>query len=117
MQGQWLYRPPTWHPRPRRIVLPTRIAGFDLDTATGFIFGDLAGTFTGLARESAVDITMRVYNVATGALVHETAALTTDSNGRLARYETGTVARGSEYHLMFIRDSDGEVCAGKMTAT
>ena len=73
--------------------------------------------FTGLARESAVDITMRVYSVATGALVHETAALTTDSNGRLARYETGSVATGTAYHLMFIRDSDGEVCAGKMTAT
>lgn len=97
--------------------VPFTLAGFDLHTATGFIFGDLAGTFTGLARESAVDITMRVYNVATGALVHETATLTTDSNGRLARYETGSVATGTAYHLMFIRDSDGEVCAGKMAAT
>lgn len=117
MQAQWLYRPPTWHPRPRRIVLPTRIAGFDLDTATGFIFGDLVGTFTGLAREAAVDITMRVYDVATGALVHDAGTLTTDSNGRLARYETSSVAVNTEYHLVFIRDSDGEVCAGKLTAT
>jgi hypothetical protein len=117
MQQTWLYRPPTWHPRPQRIRPFTRVAGFDFDTAAGFIFADLAGVFTGLARESAVDITMRVYSVATGALVHETATLTTDGNGRLARYETSAVAVNTAYHLLFVRESDGEVCAAKMTAT
>lgn len=120
MQQSFLYRPPTWHPRPRRIVPRTvaaALAGFDLHTASGFIFGDLAGALVSLAREASVSMTLRVYSASTGALVLESGTLTTDANGRLARFESASLTVGVQYHLVFIRASDGEVVAGRMTAT
>jgi hypothetical protein len=60
---------------------------------------------------------LRVYNVGTGALVHESGTLTTDANGRLARYETSAVAVATAYHCLFVRNSDGEIACAKLTAT
>ena len=116
-----LYRPPTWHPQARRRPLlpaaPLVLAGFDFDTEAGLVFGDLAGALTGLARESAVGMVLRVYAVASpGALVHESGTLTTDANGRLARYEHASLGSGTAYHCMFIRSSDGEITSAKLTA-
>lgn len=96
----------------------TTTAGFDFHTAAGLIFGDLAGALTGLARQSAVAMTLRVYAVASpGALVHESGTLTTDSNGRLARYQHASLSAGTAYHCVFIRASDGELASVKLQAT
>lgn len=93
-------------------------AGFDFDTGAGLTFGDLAGALTGLAREAAVGMVLRVYAVASpGALVHESGTLTTDSNGRLTRYTHASLSASVEYHCMLIRNSDGEVLAVKLQAS
>lgn len=95
----------------------TSSAGFDFHTADGLIFGDLAGALTGLAREAAVGMVLRVYAVASpGALVHESGTLTTDSNGRLPRYTHASLSAEVTYHCLLIRNSDGEVLAVKLQA-
>lgn len=96
----------------------TTAAGFDFHTAAGLIFGDLAGALTALARQATVAMTLRVYNVASpGALVHESGTLTTDSAGRLARFQHASLSAGTTYHCVFIRTSDGEIVSAKLQAT
>lgn len=91
--------------------------GFDFDTATGLVFGDLAGALTSIARQTAVSMVLRVYAVGSGALVHESGTLTTDSNGRLARYTHASLSAATAYHCTFVRNSDGEVAVAKLTTT
>lgn len=115
-----LYRPPSWHPRVQRrvpLTAPAALAGFDFDTEAGLIFGDLAGALTSLARQANVGMVLRVYAVGSGALVHESGTITTDSNGRLARYEHASLSAATAYHCVFVRNSDGEVACAKLTTT
>lgn len=96
----------------------TSPAGFDFHSAAGLIFGDLAGALTSLARQAAVNMVLRVYAVASpGALVVESGTLTTDSNGRLARFTHASLVAGTAYHCMLIRASDGEIVSAKIAAT
>ena len=96
----------------------TTTAGFDFHTATGLIFGDLAGALTSLAREASVSMVLRVYAVASpGSLVHESGTLTTGSNGRLPRFTHSSLNLGTSYHCMLIRASDGEIVSVKLPAT
>lgn len=99
------------------LALAPGLAGFSFDTATGLIFGDLAGALTSLARQSSVAMTVRFYSASTGALVHTSGTLTTDTNGRLARYTNAAFAAGTAYHCVFVRGSDGEIACAKLTAT
>lgn len=93
------------------------LAGFDLHTAPGMVFGDLAGALTGLARQSAVNISAYAYNTSTGALVANSAPVATDAGGRLPRWTHASLVAATQYRLLFVRQSDGEVCAARMTAT
>lgn len=114
------YRPAPWRQPPGARYVPSKTAtlyGFDFDTAPGLVFGDLAGALTSLAREASVNMTLRVYSVGTGALVHESGTITTDANGRLARYTHASLSNATAYHCLFIRASDGEVCCAKLTTT
>lgn len=96
----------------------TTTAGLDFHSAAGLIFGDLAGALTSLAREASVSMVLRVYAVASpGSLVVESGTLTTDSNGRLARYTHASLVAATSYICTFIRASDGEVVSVKLTAT
>ncbi len=95
----------------------TSAAGFDFHTATGLVFGDLAGGLVGLARQSSVAMVLRVYAVGSGALVVESGTLTTDSNGRLGRYSHASLAAATAYHCVFVRASDGEIACAKLTTT
>lgn len=116
-----MFRPAPWRQPLRARPLPPSktapLAGFDFDTETGLIFGDLAGALTSLAREAAIGMVLRVYAVGSGALVHESGTLTTDSNGRLARYTHASLSAATAYHCTFVRNSDGEVAIAKLTAT
>lgn len=76
--------------------------GFDFHTAAGCIFGAIAGSLVGLAREVGVSITTRVYNATTGALVATLPATTTDSNGRLPRLTDAALVSGTNYRLVFV---------------
>lgn len=93
------------------------VYGFDFDTITGLVFGDLAGALTSLARQTSVSIVARAYNASTGALVATSGTLTTDSNGRLSRWQDAALANATAYVVTFTRSSDGEVCAARLTTT
>lgn len=93
------------------------VYGFDLHTITGLVFGDLAGALTSLARQTGVAIVARAYNASTGALVATSGTLTTDSNGRLSRWQDAALANATAYVVTFTRSSDGEVCAARLTTT
>lgn len=90
--------------------------GFDLDTLPGAVFGAISGALTGLTRETAVSIAVRVYDASTGALVHEAAPAVTDANGRLARYEHAALASDT-YDVVFKRVSDGAIACARLTTT
>ncbi len=86
------------------------VPGFAFDTDTDCILGEIVGALTGIARETTgTDYIVRAYDVATGALVEESGTLTTDSNGRLPRWQDAGLAAATEYHLMFVRVSDGAI--------
>ena len=92
-------------------------AGFDLHTAPGLEFGDLVGAMVSLSRQSGVPMIARAYSTTTGALVASSGTLTTDSAGRLPRWEHSSLAASTPYVVTFIRASDGEPCSTLMTAT
>lgn len=95
------------------------LAGFSFDVDAGVrqVFGDLAGALTGIARQTSVGIVVRAYNTSTGALVATSGTLTTDAGGRLPRWEHASLTAATTYHLLFIRQSDGEVIGDKMATT
>lgn len=100
------------------LSLPAGLAGFDFDTDADCIFGEIVGALTGIARESAsVNYTARAYSTSTGALVATSGTLTTDSNGRLPRWEHASLSAATAYHLIFVRASDGEIGCKAMTTT
>lgn len=86
------------------------VPGFAFDTDTDCILGEIVGALTGIARETTgTNYIVRAYDVATGALVEESGTLTTDSNGRLPRWQDATLAAATFYQLMFVRVSDGAI--------
>lgn len=86
------------------------VPGFAFDTDTDCILGEIVGALTGIARETTgISYIVRAYDVATGALVEESGTLTTDSNGRLPRWQDATLAAATFYQLMFVRVSDGAI--------
>ena len=115
-----MFRPQPWLQPPGARWLPSKtapLAGFDFDTAAGLIFGDLSGALTSLTRQASVGMVLRVYAVGSGALVLESGTLTTDANGRLARYTNAALSAATAYHCLFVRNSDGEVATAKLTTT
>lgn len=117
-----MFRPAPWRQPLRGRPLPPSktppLAGFDFDTEAGLVFGDLAGALTSLARQTSVGMVLRVYAVGSGALLHESGTLTTDSStGRLARYTDAAFSAATAYHCVFVRNSDGEIACAKLTAT
>lgn len=91
--------------------------GFDFDTIAGAIFGTISGSLVSIGREAAVDVVVRVYDPADGALVAESPALTTDGNGRLERWGDVGLADATTYDLVFKRDSDGAIACARMATT
>lgn len=101
------------------------LSGFDFHTDP-YIFGDLAGGLTGLTRETSIGITVAVYAIDTttvpgakipGSKLWQSGILTTDSNGKLTRQTNAAFTAGTEYMLLFVRQSDGQTCAVTAAAT
>lgn len=94
------------------------VAGFDMHTATGCVFGAISGALVGLAREVAVGYKIAVYDATTRALIgSESATLTTDSNGRLPRFTNAACTVGVTYDLVAKRQSDGAVASFRLAAS
>lgn len=93
------------------------VAGFDLDTAAGCVFGAIAGSLTSISREVGVAYKVAVYNTSTRALIFESASLTTNSAGRLSRFTTGLCTIGVTYDLVAKRVSDGAIACFRLAAT
>lgn len=92
-------------------------AGFDFHTAAGCIFGAISGSLVGLAREVGVSILPLVYSrTAPYGLVAALAATPTDSNGRLPRLTSASLAAGTSYRIVFVWP-DGSEYAISMAAT
>ena len=94
------------------------VAGFDMQTATGCVFGQISGALAGLAREVGVGYKLAVYDPTTRAIVgSESATLTTDSAGRLPRFTNASCSVGVTYDLTAKRVSDGAVVSFRLAAT
>ena len=94
------------------------VAGFDLQTAAGCVFGQISGALAGLSREVGVGYKIAVYDPATRAIVgSESATLTTDSAGRLPRFTNASCSVGVTYDLTAKRVSDGAVASFRLAAT
>jgi len=99
------------------IAAAPAVAGFDLDTAAGCVFGSVAGSLTSISREVSVAYKVAVYNTSTRALIFESASLTTNSAGRLPRFTTGLCTIGVTYDLVAKRVSDGAIACFRLAAT
>lgn len=99
------------------IAAAPAVAGFDLDTAAGCVFGSVAGSLTSISREVSVAYKVAVYNTSTRALIFESASLTTNSAGRLPRFTTGLCTVGVTYDLVAKRVSDGAIACFRLAAT
>lgn len=99
------------------IAAAPAVAGFDLDTAAGCVFGAIAGSLTSISREVGVAYKVAVYNTSTRALIFESASLTTNSAGRLSRFTTGLCTIGVTYDLVAKRVSDGAIACFRLAAT
>ena len=78
MQQQFLYRPPTWHPRPRRrlpLFTASSLAGFDLNSSA-YAFEDNTGTPV-----ASSALTFFVHDITSGALVAMITGYSTDASG------------------------------------
>lgn len=91
--------------------------GFDFHTLSGFIFGEVVGSLTGLSRQTSVAMVARAYDTTTGALVATSGTLTTDGNGRLPRWTHASLANATTYALTFTRNSDGAIACAKAATT
>lgn len=98
------------------LVSEPALAGFDLDVTVGCRFMDLAGSLVGISIEDGVEIVVRVYNKASGALIVTFAPAETDSEGYLPRMTDAALVAATEYTLMAVWP-DGAVYSWNMVAT
>lgn len=119
-QAVWLYRPPTWHPRPRRVaVRSVSAAGTLALSSAGYEIGDGNSPAT-MAVESSVAFDVAIYPLAQWPLSSAAAtrtSQTTDSNGRLSNISDASLTAGSTYRVVIRRVSDGECWTFTMAAT
>lgn len=119
MQQSFLYRPPTWHPRPRRWLPKAAPAVGTLAlSSAGYEIGDgnAPATVAVLAAES---MTVAVYADAVpfGSAVYSATGETTDSNGRLADIVDAALSIGTTYIVVVRNEADSEVWVWRMAAT
>lgn len=100
-------------------VFPATLAGFNLN-ASEHEFGRRTGlTLADFAVDASVNY--RLFFFANGldmsTLVHSSGVLTTNSIGRLARYENAVFTSGATYRIVAIRQTDGEACEWRMAAS
>lgn len=93
------------------------LAGFSFDSAAGCIFGEISGAMVSLARCTATDVLVYVYDDTPAGQVAASGTLTTDSNGRLPRWTHPSLVSGSYYSLLFKRVSDGALTSKRMQAS
>lgn len=119
-QAVWLYRPPTWHPRPRRVVVRSVAPSGTLAlSSAGYEIGDGNSPAT-MTVEASVSFDVAVYPIAqwplTSATVTRTSQ-TTDSIGRLPNITDAALVAGSTYRVVIRRVSDGEAWTFTMQAS
>jgi hypothetical protein len=119
MQQTWLYRPPTWHPRPlRRLPLTKTQPGTLALSAAGYEIGD-GNSPTTMAVEASVSFNVAVYPASQWPLTAATLTVTadtTDANGNLSDITNALLTPGSSYRVLIERVSDGAVWITEMTA-
>lgn len=119
MQQTFLYRPPTWHPRPRRVQLTSTPAIGTLRlSGSGYEFGDGNDPAT-MAVLSAESMSIAVYAdaVPLGSAIYTATGQVTDSNGRLADIVSASLAIGTTYIVVVQNEADSEVWAWRMAAS
>lgn len=119
MQQSFLYRPPTWHPRPqRRLPLTKAVAGTLALSGAGYEIGDGSGPTT-MAVEALVDFNVAVYPASQWPLTTPTVTVsagTTDADGNLSDITNVALTPGADYRVVIERVSDGAVWITEMTA-
>lgn len=120
LQAQWLYQPPSWHPRPRRgLPLSPPAAGTLALNSAGYEIGDGNSPAT-MAVEASVAFDVAVYPTSqwpmTAATLTQTAQ-TTNASGRLANIVNVALVAGTSYRVCLRRTTDGGVWTFTITAT
>ncbi len=119
MQQSFLYRPPTWHPRPRRWLPKAAPAVGTLAlSGSGYEIGDGndPATMSVLAAES---MTVAVYADAVpfGSALYSATGQVTDSAGNLSDITDASLSIGTTYIVVVRNESDSEVWVWRMAAT
>ena len=111
MQQSFLYRPPTWHPRPRRrlpLFTASSLAGFDLSGAA-YEFRNNTGTLI-----ASTAITFWVHDVTTGALVVKITGYSTNGSGIVGTVSDAALTAATQYRVAY-EFSTGEYGVAKLT--
>ena len=104
-----LYRAPTWHPAVRRRLAPTKAAVAGTLDLSAFDFGAFVGATVGsLGRDDGVDYKLEVFahGGTLGNPLWTSGVLTTSGAGKIANQASATFVVGTQYDLIFTRQSD-----------
>lgn len=120
MHQAFLYRPPTWHPRPQRRLPLTKVTpGTIALSGAGYEIGD-GNSATTMAVEASVSFNVAIYPASQWPLTSATvtaSAVSTNASGNLASITDAALTVGVAYRVLIERVSDGAIWCTEITAT
>ena len=120
-QAEWLYRPPTWHPRPARRLPPSKAgpAGTLALSASAYAIGNGSSAAT-MAPLAAETMNVAVYPLAQWPLTSPLVTVTgsaTNSSGNLGDVVDAALTAGTAYRVVIYHPASGEAWVTTITAT